>query len=180
MIFAILLSILFGMPLPQSAVKPDPLAAVRFFAGRWHGTGTGEPGQATVEREYQFVLGGKFLQAKNVSRWTPTEKNPKGETHEDMGLLSYDTARKTIIYRQFHIEGFVNQYAMLPAAAGADLVFESEALENVPPGWKARETYHVVSPDEFIETFELSQGGPYEVYSRSRLRRLRGGKSHER
>jgi hypothetical protein len=54
-------------------------------------------------------------------------------------------------------------------------VFESQALENVPTGWKARETYEVVSPDEFIETFELSQNGkPYEVYSRARFRRIRG------
>jgi hypothetical protein len=63
---------------------------------------------------------------------------------------------------------------MLPVAAGA-VVFESEALENVPPGWKARETYQLVSPDEFIETFELSQGGrPYEAYSRARFKRRRG------
>ena len=53
-------------------------------------------------------------------------------------------------------------------------MFESEALENVPPGWKARETYTLVSPDEFIETFELASGaGAYEVYSTARFKRVR-------
>ena len=53
-------------------------------------------------------------------------------------------------------------------------MFESEALENVPAGWKARETYQVVSADEFVETFELASGaGAYEVYSTARFKRVR-------
>jgi hypothetical protein len=53
-------------------------------------------------------------------------------------------------------------------------VFESEALENVHPGWKARETHQMVSPDEFMETFELaSGGGAYEVYSKALFKRVR-------
>jgi hypothetical protein len=54
-------------------------------------------------------------------------------------------------------------------------VFESEALENIPAGWKARETYAVVSPDEFVETFELASSpeGAYEVYSKNRFKRER-------
>jgi hypothetical protein len=39
---------------------------------------------------------------------------------------------------------------------------------------EARETYEVVSPDEFVETFELaSGGGPYEIYSKARFKRVR-------
>src|SRR5262249_15309755 len=53
--------------------------------------------------------------------------------------------------------------------------FESEALENVPNGWKARETYEVASRDEFVETFEIAQSGkPYQVYSRARFNRASG------
>jgi hypothetical protein len=52
------------------------------------------------------------------------------------------------------------------------VVFETEALENVPSEWKARETYHLVSPDEFVETFEVAlKGGAYEVYSKARFKR---------
>jgi len=174
MTIAIVVSLFLGMTFPQSVAKDDPLATVRFFAGRWQGTGTGEPGSSTVEREYQFVLGGKFLQAKNLSRWAPREKNPKGEIHEDLGLMSYDTARKTIIYRQFHIEGFVNQYVMEPVRDPKTLVFTSEAIENIAPGWRARETYHILGGDEFEEVFELAAPGKeFELYSKSHLHRRR-------
>ena len=66
----------------------------------------------------------------------------------------------------------MNQYSLVPGNSTGKVVFESEALENVPAGWKARETYEIVSPSEFVETFELAMGsGPYEVYSRTRFRR---------
>jgi len=172
MMITILISILLGMPLGQSPAKADPMAAIRFFVGQWQGTGMGDPGKSTVERDYQFVLGGKFLQGKNVSHWIPTEKTPKGEVHEDLGYFSYDTARKTIIYRQFHIEGFVNQYVMEPVREPKTLVFVSEAIENIAPGWRAKETYHVLSNDEFEEVFELAAPGKeFEVYSKSQFRR---------
>ncbi len=172
MIIIILLSLFLGITSPQTASKEDPLAAVRFFVGHWQGKGSGEPGSSTVEREYQFVLGGKFLQVKNLSRWDPREKTPNGEIHEDLGLIGYDKARKTIIYRQFHIEGFVNQYAMEPIQNPGTLVFVSEAIENIAPGWRARETYHILGSDEFEEVFELAAPGKgFELYSRSNLRR---------
>jgi hypothetical protein len=172
MTIAILVSLLLGMAYPQSAADDDPLAPVRFFAGQWRGTGTGEPGSSTVEREYQFVLGGKFLQAKNLSHWAPREKSPKGEIHEDFGMIGYDKAKKTLVYRQFHIEGFVNQYAMEPIQDSKTLVFVSEAIENTAPGWRARETYHFLGPDEFEELFELAAPGKgFELYSKSHLRR---------
>ncbi len=168
----ILFLLFISMGFPQSAPKDDLLATVRFFEGRWQGTGTGEPGNSTVEREYRFVLGGKFLQAKNVSRWAPRDSNPKGEIHEDLGMMSYDKARKTIVYRQFHVEGFVNQYVMEPIRDPKTLVFVSEAIENIAPGWRARETYHLLGSDEFEEVFELAAPGKgFDLYSRTRLRR---------
>lgn len=45
-------------------------------------------------------------------RRKPTEKNPKGEVHEDFGIFSYDQARKTFVMRGFYVEGFVNTYVM--------------------------------------------------------------------
>ncbi|MND02594.1 hypothetical protein D3C83_220290 [compost metagenome] len=53
------------------------------------------------------------------------------------------------------------------------MVFDSESFENFDNSWKARETYDFVSPDEFVETFELAPPGkPFEVYSRNRFRRV--------
>jgi hypothetical protein len=78
------------------------------------------------------------------------------------------------VLRQFHVEGFVNQYTADLDPKLATLEFTSEAIENIPPGWRARETYVVLGPDEFEEIFELAgPGKPFELYSRVRLKRVR-------
>ena len=152
----------------------DQWAAVRFLLGSWEGTSTGQPGTATVRREYRFVLRDQFIEERNTSTYAPQERNPRGEVHEHVSYLSHDRVRKHLVLRQFHVERFVIQYAQDSAASGGKLAFVSEALENTPPGWRARESYIVHGPDEFEETFELAQAGkPFEVYSRTRLKRIR-------
>ena len=156
----------------QGPAAEDPWQPVRFLAGRWEGTSAGQPGSGTVTRTYEFVLNGRYLHERNTSVY-PQEPGKAVETHEHWTLLSYDKGRRALVMRQFHQEGFVNQYVMTPRTdAGAEVVFESEGFENLPSGWRARERYRVVSADEFEETFELAAPGkPFEVYSRSRLRR---------
>jgi hypothetical protein len=145
----------------------------KYFVGTWDGTGQGQPGVSNTHREYQFVLNGRFLQVQHNAVYKPQEKNPKGETHSDWGLISYDRGRKVFVLRQFHIEGFVNQYVLTEASAdGKILVFTTESIENIPAGWRARETYRILSPDEFVEVFELAAPGKeFELYSESRHRR---------
>jgi hypothetical protein len=141
--------------------------------GRWAGTSEGQPGTGTVEREYTRILGSRFVHLKNRSVYPPQDRNPKGEQHEDLGIFSADTARKRVIFRQFHTEGFVNQYVQEPAAADRTLVFVTESIENIPSGWRARETYTFIGADQLEEVFELAAPGePFEVYSRARLKRL--------
>jgi hypothetical protein len=153
---------------------PDPLQPLAFLSGRWQGTSDGQPGSATVHREYTRVLNSRFIRAENRSVYPPQDKNPKGETHEDLGIFSFDAARRHAVLRQFHVEGFVNQYIAELDAQSDRFVFTSEAIENIPPGWRARETYVVMGPDEFEEVFELAPPGkPFELYSRARLKRLR-------
>lgn len=144
-----------------------------FFVGSWQGTGQGQPGASQVERTYEFVLNGKFLQVKSTSTYPPQDSNLKGEIHQDMGLVSYDKARKTFIFRQFHVEGFVNQYVLDSLAPdGQEIVFVTESIENIPAGWRARETYQIHNSDEFTERFELAAPGKeFELYSQSHLKR---------
>jgi hypothetical protein len=55
---------------------------------------------------------------------------------------------------------------------GRTLVFKSTSVENIRPGWVARETYRFLSENEFIETFALA--GPekeFETYSETQFRR---------
>jgi hypothetical protein len=62
--------------------------------------------------------------------------------HEDWGFISYDNRRKTFVYRQFHIEGFVNQYALESLSPDSQsFTFVSECIQNIPTGWRAKETY---------------------------------------
>jgi hypothetical protein len=158
----------------QSTTAPDRLAPIAGLLGRWVGTTEGRPGKGTVEREYERILGSRFVQVRNRSTYPPQETNPKGEVHEDLGLFSFDSGRQRIVFRQFHIEGFVNQYVLDPASTPERLVLTTEAIENIPPGWRARETYALSKPDQLEEIFELAApGGEFEVYSRNRLTRAR-------
>lgn len=158
----------------QPAPASDPFATVAFLVGRWEGTSEGQPGTGTLRREYERALGGRFIRVRNRSEYPAQAKNAKGEIHEDEGYLSFDRARKRLVLRQFHVEGFVNQYVQDEGAAPGRVVFTTEAIENIPAGWRARETYLIQGPDAFEEIFELAEAGkPFEVYSRARLRRVK-------
>ena len=156
-----------------TAQTEDVWAPMRFLLGTWDSTSAGQPGNGTGIREYRLVLGDRFIEVRNRTTYPPQEKNPKGEVHEDVGYISFDGTRKLFVLRQFHVEGFVNTYVAAPSGSGA-LVFTSEAIENIPAGWRARETYRIVSADERIEVFELAEPGKdFSTYSEARLRRRR-------
>jgi hypothetical protein len=158
---------------PAPAAKPVPVdrwAPLRPFLGSWEGKSTGQPGKGTVRREYKLVLGDKYVEVRNTSTYEPQEKNPQGEVHQDFGFISWDKARKTYVFRQFHGEGFVTTYLGEPTADG--IVFTSEAIENIPAGFRARETYKLEEGKGFTESFELAPpGAEFEVYSEARLGR---------
>jgi len=52
------------------------------------------------------------------------------------------------------------------------MVFTTESIENIPAGFRARETYRILGPDEFVEVFEIAEPGKdFETYSENRYRR---------
>jgi len=156
-------------------LAPEHWAPVQRLIGNWSGTASGESGEGTVERRYAFIMNRRFIHETNTSTYPPQEKNKAGEVHEHWGVFSFDKARKTLVLRQFHVEGFVNTYRRTDTAAGPStaLVFESESFENFSNSWKARESYEFLSDDEFVEIFELAPPGkPFSVYSRNHFKRL--------
>jgi hypothetical protein len=168
--------IFFFVPIfsPAQITKQDSIwQPLKVFLGNWSGTGGGEPGAGEYERSYRLILNKKFIEIRNKSMYPPSKNYPNGEVHEDIGYISYDKARKSFILRQFHIEGFVNQYKLDSISAdGKTIVFTSESIENISTGWRARETYRLLGPDEFKESFELAPPNKeFEAYSTVVLKR---------
>ena len=172
---AVALSMLLGMPASaEQGAGTNRLAPASALIGKWSGTSEGQPGNGTVEREYELTLGAQFIRVRNRSTYAPQPRNPKGEQHEDEGFISFDGARKRLVFRQFHVEGFVNTYVQDMDAKPGTIAFVSEAIENIPSGYRARETYVLNGPDEFEEVFELAEPGKdFSLYSRTRLKRAR-------
>lgn len=153
--------------------KVDPWERFRYFLGSWKGAGSGKPGESQVEREYQFILNEQFIQISDRAVYEPQERNPEGEVHEEIGFISYDRTREIHILREFHVEGYVNQYVLEdPLPDGGKLVFRTEAIENIPPDWQARTTYEILGDNEFIETFDLAgPGGDWSCFITNEFKR---------
>ena len=173
-----ILWVLFFIPmstLAQSAKQDSLWLPFKIFIGRWTGDSNGESGKGKYERSYETIFNKKYVEIKNKSIYPPSSNHPNGEAHEDRGFISYDKGRKTFVLRQFHIEDFVNQYRIESISPdGKTIVFVSESIENIPAGYRAKETYRVISENEFIETFELAEPGKgFELYSTATLRRAK-------
>lgn len=154
-----LLMFVFNFPL-YAQEQSDPWEPLKMFEGQWVGHETGAAGIGQGERSYEFIMNGKYLYFKNKSTFEPQEKNPEGEVHEDWGFFSYDNFRKTIVLRQFHSEGYVNQYTIIADTSDLkSLILVTESIENVPDGFRARYIYKFKNENEFTEIFELASPG---------------------
>ncbi len=149
----------------RESAAEDRWEPLRFFLGDWTGAGTGRPGHSQVERSFRLTLADQFIEIRSRSLYEPQERNPAGEDHREIGLLGYDRERARYILREFHVEGFVLQYVLAsPATDDAPCVWETEAIENMPPGWRARTTWEILAADSFRETFDLAR--PAEEWAR--------------
>jgi len=166
----VLILLVSALVATQTDQKKDIWQPLAFLEGKWQG---GQSGVSKVTQEYQFIFNRKFLQVKTRAVFEPTEKNPKGEVHEDLGIFSYDQSRKTFVFRQFHIEGFVNQYILEKKDDKTDeLIFVSEHIENAPSGTKAKEVFKIISEDEIDQSFHVAwPGKDFACYSVNRLKR---------
>ncbi len=147
------------------------LEDLHFLVGEWRGVGNGKWGNSSVERHYDLVLGETFIQGAGRSVYPRQDANKEGETHESLDMYSFDQQRQTVVLRQFDNEGFVTTYYRnLSTSNQALLVFESEHLENVPSGWRARVSFELKGNDEFHEYFHLDTAtGTFELYNTNRF-----------
>ena len=95
-VIVVALSLLPAVLSAQTKAPQDVWQPFNYFVGKWEGTGNGQPGVSKTQREYRFVLNNKFLQVQNRSAYDPQPKNPKGEVHEDWGMMSFDQKQKAL------------------------------------------------------------------------------------
>lgn len=159
------------------AEEQEPAGAwevLQNFEGDWTGTADGQFGKSTVDRTYTFVLDAAYLHEKNLSTYPPQDRNPDGEIHEHWSFFSHDQARQVLVLRQFHDERIVNQFVQNTDLTTQDvIVFDSESIENYEQDWRTRESYRLISNDEFIEEFYLAAPGKdFELYVSTHLERI--------
>lgn len=171
--YIIILLLILPLHAFAQLTKQDSLwLPLKGLIGTWKGTGEGPDGKGTYERTYQRVLNNKYIEVRNKTEYLPTAEKPKGYHHEDFGVISYDKARKKFVFRQFQIEGFVNEYLLESISAdGKTITFVTESIENIPAGWRGRETY-TFTENGFTEVFDLAEPGKdFAPYTRARFQR---------
>ena len=158
----------------SAAAQSDPWAVLRAFEGKWEGPTTGKPGKGSTSREYKFEMNARFLSQRDKSVYQPQDPAAKPVVHEDLGVFSYDTNQKKIVWRQFHSEGFVNEYTLESVSAdGKAIEFVTTKIENLPSGFRAKKVYRILSGDEIAETFLLAPPGKdFVVYTVAHLKRV--------
>jgi len=156
----ITLSLLILIALAGSA-QSNTFERLSFLFGDWQGTGSGfGNNQSTITASYKPVMDGSFIEVNHDSRFQPTSQNPNGEHHTDQGMISFDKARKVIVFRQFNNEGYINQYVLVDSLSTTDfLVFQTENIENFVPGGSARWTIEKKSDSEIETNFYVTFPG---------------------
>jgi len=173
-ITAIMILLMPALMIAQAEKKQDIWEPMRFLEGVWEGKGEGKSGVSNVRHDFQFIMKGKYLFMRTKAVFEPQEKNPKGEVHEDWGIFSYDRSRQKIVFRQFHIEGFITQYVLEEISGnGKTLLFKTEKIENAPPELRARLTFKLLKSDKLEVNFELAfPGKDFDCYSVNVLKRI--------
>jgi len=101
-----------------------------------------------------------------------TDATPK--VREDFGYFSYDKFLKKLVWRKFHSESLVNEYR-LESVSADDKSFEfvTVRIEKLPPGWRAKKSYRLLSADEFEETFSLAPPDKeFDVFTVAHLKKV--------
>jgi len=158
----------------EVCAQTDPWTTLRSLEGKWEGPIWGKPGKGTSTRVFRLELNGHFLSQRNQCVFEAKSADAKPAVHEDFSMLNYDANQKKIVWRQFHSEGFLHEYILDSTSDdGKTLDFVSTSMENMPPGFRAKERYRLVASGELEATFWLAlPGKDFEVYTQALLKRV--------
>jgi hypothetical protein len=153
----------------QPAADVDPWGPLKLLAGAWKGEIDGKLGTGEGFRRYELILADQYLVRRHVSVRLPQEKSPAGDQHEELAVYSFDSERRTIVLREFLIEGVVVRSTC--AVDGMTVVCASEAVES-GPGIRSRMTLEFEDRYRFSERYELGwPGKELELYFTNRWTR---------
>lgn len=159
----------------SSNAQDDPFGQFEFLFGSWSGEGKALGiDSSTIKASYQLAMNDAYIEVAHDSQFVPTADKPKGEHHIDKGFISYDKIRDTYVFRQFNIEGYVNQYILVDSLSDdKKWVFETEIIENFVPGGKTRWTLVKISDLEIETIFDVSfPGKEYACFGTNRMRKV--------
>jgi len=151
----LMLSVLLGSlsMVAVHAERVDRWAGFRYLIGTWRM----DTAEVSNFQRYAFMFNGTFLRMQTRTVIKPSEQKPEGDVHEDLGIFSHDGARDTIVLRSFHSEGFVNLYVLDRVSEdGKTMTFVTESVDNAPAGTRARLTFEMIGPDEFVQKFSVA------------------------
>lgn len=170
--FFTLLTLLFSATI--IVAQENPLDKFNSLIGKWEGTGSGfNSSKSVIQSEFNRIMNNNFIEVKNHSEFEPTPQKPEGEIHEDWGVISFNKSREKIIFRQFHVEGFVIQYTLNDSLSNeSTLIFESEYIENFVPGGTARFTINLKSDTDIETLFHVGfPGKEMSCFGSNRLKK---------
>ena len=155
----------------QNPTAPDPekWGPLRHLEGRWEGAIDGSLGTGVGLRHYEFFHEGQYLMRRHASVRMPQEKSPNGDHHREIGIYSYDSKRKTIVLREFMIEGVVARSTC--EIDGMKVVCVSEHVES-GEGITSRMVVEFKNPFEYTESYDLSFPDGEKVQFENRWTRL--------
>jgi hypothetical protein len=142
-----------------------------WLEGEWRGYGAFASDTTYIHKRFVRELRGAVLVERTIDMFVPDTASTEYEIHED--LTVYHADGSAIRAKGFFVEGFAWSSTVRVSASGDTLLVETDAVENGPPGSRARVTIVRTGPDAFSSLFELGFGGaPLAPYERSRFTRV--------
>ena len=157
-----------------SATGSDRFAGLDWLVGEWQGYGLFADDTTFIHKRYSYEVGGRFLVERTLDMFPPARPSTEFEVHQDMTVF-YRTEEG---YRAkgFFVEGFVWNSEVEIRNEGGVIFVSTTAVENGPPGTRARYTVERTGQDAFEATFEIAwPDQDFDVFEQIHMRRASKG-----